>query len=99
MTRRPIITTLDGVGDETMLTTHDVGAILHCSSAKASDLLSTGEIPAAVRIGSRLLIAARDLRAHLQAEKLPKGGVVGQLRQQQRDDRRARRQSSGAGGH
>lgn len=78
--KRDVILTLDGVGDETNLTTHDVSAILNCDSSKAAAMLSEGTIPGAFRVGNRLQIQAADLRTWIKSEKLPKNPEIARMR-------------------
>ena len=73
--QRELITSLDGVGPETVLSTHDMGAILFCDSSVAADLLATGKVPGGFRVGSRLKIQAKDLKRWMDSEKLPKTGA------------------------
>lgn len=81
---RDLITSLDGVGPEVVLTTHDVGAILHCDSSVAADLLATGRVPGGFRVGSRLKIQAKDLSRWIDSEKLPKNPTAASIRERAR---------------
>lgn len=99
MAKRPRISSLDGVHDETILDVADVAAILNCSTqtasrkfwkdAEAGQLLSTGKIRGGFRLGSRLKISAGDLRKAIEAMKIRDDEVADALEAQSRRRGRA----------
>jgi len=84
MRREPLIS-LDGVGDEFLLTTDDLATIAQISTSLARDLLNTAKIPGAVRFGNRIRIAVKDVRTWIESEKLPKNRFVYDLRERMRE--------------
>ena len=64
MFKRALITSLVGLGDEDVLTTADVAAILQISTDKAVDLMGRGIIAGMWRVGTRMRITAGDLRKY-----------------------------------
>ena len=88
--RRPLITSLAGVADDTVLTTQDVAAIMCCSSDTAGEMLSTGKIPGMFMWGSRYRIYAKDLKRHIESQKVGYRGPLADLEQPRRGRSRER---------
>jgi excisionase family DNA binding protein len=70
MNRRPIVTSLHGLDDEFVLTTHDIASVMSCSLDKAGEMLATGQIPGMFRFGSRYHIYVGDFKKYLESQKI-----------------------------
>lgn len=77
---RPLVTCLDEVSDNFVLTTADVGAILNIAPMTAGELLATGKIPGFFRAGRQLRILAGDLKKEIKRQQATREGPLQQLR-------------------
>ena len=89
--RRPVVISLDGLGDEFVLTVDDLACILQISHTKAWRMLAEGDITGAFRVGNRIRIRVEDLRAWIKSERLPRNPIVHDIRES------FRRRSGGKG--
>lgn len=79
--KRAPITSLDGLGDEHILTVPDLAAALQMSRVKMNEMLATGKIEGAIRVGRCVRIMVKDVRAWIEAERLPKNKDLHSIRQ------------------
>jgi hypothetical protein len=56
-------TSLDGLGDEYVLTVPELATIFKTSRVKMNEMLTTGKIQGAFRIGRLVRICVKDVRA------------------------------------
>jgi hypothetical protein len=89
--KREPLATLDGVGDEYVLNMADLAMILDVDRSTASDLCARGTILGAFQVGRLWRIQARELRKHIDRERLPKNREIYELRETPRAPRRRRR--------
>lgn len=80
MKRNPY-TSLDGLGDEQILTTEDLATILQVSRMKAGEMLSTGTIEGMFRVGNLRRIRVKEVRAWIEATKLPRNQRIHEIRE------------------
>lgn len=74
------ISSLDGLGDEHVLTVQDVAAILRMSPVKIYEMLSSGTIEGCFRVGRSVRICVKDVRAWIARERLPHNQNIHNLR-------------------
>jgi hypothetical protein len=68
---RPVLTSLDGIGDEFVLNMKDVAAVLDISPDTAGELCATDKLPGAFRTGRLWRISAGNLRRHMLTSTTP----------------------------
>jgi hypothetical protein len=73
---RPSRSTLEGLGDEDILTPNDLAVILKITPHFARRLFYEGKICGAFRVGSLWRICVKDVRAWIESERLPKNKEI-----------------------
>lgn len=74
-------TSLDGLRGEDILTPNDLAEILQISGLKVREMLSSGEIEGMFRAGRLLRIRVKDVRAWIEATKIPRNPRIHEIRQ------------------
>jgi len=74
-------TSLDNLGDEYVLTVPELATILKMSRVKMNEMLATGKIEGAFRVGRCVRIQVKDVKIWMESEKLPKNKDLYRIRQ------------------